>query len=240
MHAVIISRIASLSHPYAGPRMTAHLAWSTKKCSLNLLPGPLLHFTEVSFLLFHGLTYTLHKGRPLRIYTMSQVISHIIIMAINPEINRDCVSLHVLWEDGWSVQHIYIVATSRHAKECMPNPQVIGGHSLQNHGRWFPPSSEHALPCRGTVTPLVHTINATELSRESLPLPFSKQLSYIRLIRSTKVVCSKCVDYRSTEITQRLYSRWLPDAYVLVHGISWETVSKDTNRGNTLLQWSQS
>ena len=66
----------------------------------------------------------------------------------------------------------------------MPNPQVIGGHSLQNHGRWFPPSSEHALPCRGTVTPLpVHTINATELYRESLPLPFSKQLSYIRLIR---------------------------------------------------------
>ena len=86
------------------------------ECSLNLLPGPLLHFTEVSFLLFHGLTYTLHKGRLLRIYTMSQVISHIIIMAVNPEINRDCVSLHVLWEDGRSVQHIYIVAASRHAK----------------------------------------------------------------------------------------------------------------------------
>src|SRR6266508_160807 len=105
------------------------------------------------------LPYTLNEGRPIWIYSIREVVSHVVRIPIDREGHGWLFSVCVRRKNRRAVEDIDVIIATGHAKESVPDPQIIRCNRLEYHGGDLSTSSEHALPCSWTVPPLpVHTV----------------------------------------------------------------------------------
>jgi hypothetical protein len=89
-------------------------------------------------------------------------------------------TLNKLGEDRRALQDIDVVVGSRHTKEGVPNPEIVGSHCLKYHNAAFFVTLIHSLPGKRTVLPFsMHAVNASKHPQKSLSFIGSEDLSSV-------------------------------------------------------------
>jgi hypothetical protein len=86
------------SQPYAGPRITAHLACRTPKARSISFRVPI--WTWVNLLVCDWVSNSLQKHRPLKVDVVHMIIAHIVCVVVNIKVNRGCSLLTYLQNKG--------------------------------------------------------------------------------------------------------------------------------------------
>jgi hypothetical protein len=89
-------------------------------------------------------------------------------------------TLNKLGEDRRALQDVDVVVGSRHTKEGVPNPEIMGSHCLKYHSAAFFVTLIHFLPGKQTVLPFaMHAVNAFKHPRKSPSFIENENLSSV-------------------------------------------------------------
>jgi hypothetical protein len=90
------------------------------------------------------------------------------------KIDEHCKTLMSLLQD------VDVIVGSRHTKEGVPNPEIMGSHYLKYHSAAFFVTLVHSLPGKLTVLPFpMHAINASKHPRKPSSFIESEDLSSV-------------------------------------------------------------
>src|SRR5438105_67609 len=112
-------------HDFTECFMVPSVCWSANHCprslkyterSFDILPRALLPCCEVAGLHLHRVSISLQKGGPSRVDAVSQVVAHVVRPPVDSEVYGSHLSLHVTGEDRRPVEHVNVVAATRHPK----------------------------------------------------------------------------------------------------------------------------
>ena len=82
---------------------------------------------------------------PIWIYTVCNIVSHIVMVAHYGIICRRATSLSQVRKEIGGVKYINIIVRSGHAKKSMPYPQVVGGDSFEHDSQSVDIVSIHSV-----------------------------------------------------------------------------------------------
>jgi hypothetical protein len=158
-------------------------------------------------------------------------------VTIHGESHKSTITAEMAFEKVWTLKNVDVVIATGHAKVRVPYPEVMQSIRFKDHGRVFTSTSKHSLPCGWAFTPLpMHAIDATKHTREAPWLPNLEEACDICSSRCLEIVTTKCGLDGRAKVFQGLMSGGFTNAYVLVDGINKNTVRKDANNDNNLLQ----
>jgi hypothetical protein len=106
--------------------------------------------------------HTLHEHWPGGIYTIGEIVSHMVLMPINSDVYFRSVSSYDINEQWRLIWHIDVIVGSDDIKKSMPDPMVMRSNNFKDDCRMFDAlSCKLPLPTyRTIVSLLLHTIYA--------------------------------------------------------------------------------
>jgi hypothetical protein len=81
--------------------------------------------------------YTFYEHRPARIYTISEIVSYVVLTAINSEGHFESVSSYDINEQWRLIQHIDVIVGTGDSKKSMPDLTVIISNNFKNDCMMF-------------------------------------------------------------------------------------------------------
>jgi hypothetical protein len=106
--------------------------------------------------------HTFHENRPRGICTISEIVSHVVLTAINSGGHFKSVSSYDINVQWRLIQHNDIVVRPGNSKKNMPDPTVMRSNKFMDVCMMFDvPMCKLVLPTYQTVIPLsMHTVYA--------------------------------------------------------------------------------
>jgi hypothetical protein len=80
------------------------------KCSLHMFPSCGLSIMESNFFLIFGAMNWLDKCRPLWLYSIRKIISHVVCVAIFLKRNQRRLTICKLGKNRWSLENVHVIA----------------------------------------------------------------------------------------------------------------------------------
>ena len=132
--------------------------------SLHILPSTFSRLCKEIVFPTTRIRYSLHKRHPLRIDIIDKVMPHVVVVPVDSVVVRRSFPITKYFEQRRSLEYIDVIVRTRHAKESMPNPQVLRCHCFKydNSHFYFALQRIFLTPCTHPRRPLSTTLTMHE------------------------------------------------------------------------------